>query len=179
MTEYQSKKQSNTTAMKNVISILGVCFAFAFLITTQSCKKDKALTDEATIEKALDEFVTDLQSRPANTSDISARVRNYMARRPVLFYGSTVTLLDSTKKAISSPYWYLQNDTLAYANLMDTAYHIDTQLWLRGSIDGGAPTWSAPYFDSGGGNVWMKTRTVPVYINGKIKAVATTDMHLK
>ncbi|MFN6244412.1 MAG: hypothetical protein ACK4Y8_08670 [Bacteroidota bacterium] len=36
--------------------------------------------------------------------------------------------------------------------------------------------WTAPYFDAGGGNIWMKTRSVPVKVNGKIIAVATTDL---
>jgi sigma-B regulation protein RsbU (phosphoserine phosphatase) len=165
--------------MKKTISILAVCIALFFLTIIQSCKKEKVLTAEEIIEKALDEFAADLQSNPADTSNISARVKNYMQGRSALFYGSTVTLLDSTKKAVSSPYWFKQNDTLAYANLMDTAYKINTQLWLRETIDGGKPIWTEPYFDAGGGNIWMKTRTVPVYINGKIKAVATTDMRLK
>jgi hypothetical protein len=165
--------------MKKITPILGLCLALTFLTTIQSCKKEKALTDEATIEKALDEFVKDLESKPADTTDISARVKNYMAGKSALFYGSTVTLLDSTKKAIKSPYWHRQNDTLVYANLMDTAYQIDKQVWLRETIDGGKALWTAPYFDAGGGNIWMKTRTVPVYINGKIKAVATTDLPVK
>jgi hypothetical protein len=165
--------------MKKIIPVLGLCLAFTFLTTIPSCKKDKAITDETSIEKALDEFVADLQSKPADTTDISARVKNYMLQKSALFYGSTVTLLDSNKKAIKSPYWYKQNDTLAYANLMDTAYHINTQAWLRETIDGGKALWTAPYFDAGGGNIWMKTRTVPVYINGKLKAVATTDLPVK
>jgi hypothetical protein len=167
------------TPMKKTISILGICLAFTVLSIIPSCKKDKEVTNEEIIEKALDEFVADLQSKPADTSNISARVKNYMQGRSAIFYGSTVTLLDSTKKAVSSPYWYKKNETLTYSNLMDTAYKINTQLWLRETIDGGKSIWTAPYFDAGGGNIWMKTRTVPVYINGKIKAVATTDMPLK
>jgi hypothetical protein len=165
--------------MKKTISIISVCIAFTLLSIFPSCKKDQEISNEAIIENALDEFVADLQSNPANTSDISARVKNYMQGKSEIFYGSTVTLLDSSKTAISSPYWHRQNDTLAYANLMDTAYKINTQSWLREAIDGGKPIWTAPYFDAGGGNIWMKTRTVPIYINGKLKAVATTDMPSK
>jgi hypothetical protein len=99
--------------------------------------------------------------------------------RSALFYGSTVTLLDSTKMAVTSPYWYKQNNLLVYTDLMVASYHINTQLWLRQTIDGGKAIWTEPYFDAGGGNIWMKTRTVPVYINGKIKAVVTTDMPSK
>jgi hypothetical protein len=52
------------------------------------------------------------------------------------------------------------------------------QLWLRQPIDSGFPIWTAPYFDAGGGNIWMKTRSVPVIVNGQIIAVATTDLAL-
>ncbi len=164
--------------MKKLVIIFGACIAFSFLIIFQSCKKDKALTDEEIIENALDEFVADLQSNPPDTADISDRVKNYMQGKSVLFYGSTVTLLDSTEIAVISPYWYRQNDLLMYSNLMDTAYHIDSQLWLRQTIVGGRSIWTEPYFDAGGGDIWMKTRAVPIYINGKIKAVATTDMSI-
>lgn len=163
--------------------IFGVCIAFYFLIMFPSCKKDKALngnalTNEQTIEIALDKFVADLKLNPPDTADISERVKNYMQGKSGLFYGSTVTLLDSTGIAVISPYWFKQKDLFVYANLMDTAYHIDSQLWLRQTIDGRAAIWTKPYFDAGGGNIWMKTRAVPVYIHGKIKAVATTDMSL-
>ena len=164
--------------MKKLMTIFGLCIAFAFLIPFQSCKKDAALTDEEIIENALDEFVADLQSNPPYTADISDRVKNYMQGKSAIFYGSTVTLLDSKELAVISPYWFKQNNLFVYANLMDTAYHIDSQSWLRQTIDGRAAIWTEPYFDAGGGNIWMKTRAVPVYIKGKIKAVATTDMSL-
>ena len=109
--------------MKKIITILGVGMAFSFLILFQSCKKDKALTDEQIIENALDEFVADLQLNPPNTADISDRVQNYMRMRSALFYGSTVTLLDSTKMAVTSPYWYKQNNLLVYADLMVLVMH--------------------------------------------------------
>jgi sigma-B regulation protein RsbU (phosphoserine phosphatase) len=61
---------------------------------------------------------------------------------------------------------------------MDTAYNINNQTWLRQAIDSGYAIWTAPYFDTGGGNILMKTRAVPVIVNGKTIAVATTDLAL-
>ena len=99
-----------------------------------------------------------------------------MLASPEFFYGSTVTLLDSTGAATYSPYWYRSADSLLTTDLVaDTAYNINQQTWLRQPIDGGAAIWTAPYFDTGGGNIWMKTRAVPVIINGKIIAIATWD----
>ncbi len=163
--------------MKQIKLIFGIFIACALLTFFQSCKKEKALTNEQIVENALNEFVADLQSNPPNTDNLSGRVYNYMQGKSEIFYGSTVTLLDSAGNAVISPYWFRQNNILVNSsNLMDTAYHIENQFWFRKPIDGGSAVWTEPYFDAGGGNIWMKTRAVPVYINGKIKAVATTDM---
>jgi hypothetical protein len=36
--------------------------------------------------------------------------------------------------------------------------------------------WSEPYFDAGGGEIWMKTLSIPIRKNGVVIGVATTDM---
>lgn len=145
-----------------------------------SCKKEEATTPEQNVENALNAFVASLVTNPPNSSDVSERVKQYMqtiAVPPQYFYGSTVTLLDTAGHATYSPYWFRSADSLLTINLAaDSSYHIDAQPWLREPIDGGVAIWTAPYFDAGGGNIWMKTRSVPVVVNGRIVAVATTDL---
>jgi len=145
-----------------------------------SCKSGAVDTPEQNVENALNQFVASLISNPPTATDASARVKQYMqsiAVPPQYFYGSTVTLLDTAGVAIYSPYWYRSADSLLFTDLAaDTAYHINSQPWLRQPIDAGIAIWTAPYFDAGGGNIWMKTRSVPVIINGKVIAVATTDL---
>jgi phosphoserine phosphatase RsbU/P len=123
--------------------------------------------DSFCIEAALDEFVAKLILNPPDSSDISDRVKNYLLTNSDSFFGATVALLDDTNKAIYSPYWYRVNDTFDLKNLADSAYHIDEQLWLRQPIDRGKPIWTEPYFDAGGGDIWMKTRSVPVYLTAQ------------
>lgn len=148
-----------------------------------SCKRDTEISPEQQVENALDNFVASLVSNPPTVADVSGRVKEYMqtiAVPPQYFYGSTVTLLDTSGVAIYCPYWYRSADSLLTTDLAaDTSYHINSQLWLRQPIDNGLAIWTAPYFDAGGGNIWMKTRSVPVIINGKIIAVATTDLPVK
>jgi hypothetical protein len=160
----------------SVWGTLALIFVAVFGLFLSSCDKDDEMTREETIEAALAEFVADLQSNPPDSSDISERVKMYLENRPDYFFGSTVTLLNDAGKAIASPYWYRENGGVVYADLMDAAYEIDTQDWLRQPIDQGVAIWTDPYFDEGGGNIWMRTRSVPVFIDGAIKAVATTDM---
>ncbi len=162
---------------KVIISIASMIFLFF-----SSCKKDIQIEPEISlwpIEKALDAFVTTLIDTPPTSNDISERIKIYLLSQPLTFFGSTVSLLDSLGKVSYSPYWYRINNLLAMKNLADTAYHINEQDWLRKPIDSGFAIWTEPYFDAGGGEIWMRTRSVPVYINGKIIAVATTDLEVK
>ena len=144
-----------------------------------SCSNtDTTNTDNmVAIELALDAFVADLMINPLDSSTISDRVHDYLAKQPDSFFGATVTLLNTSGEAVYSPYWYRENGTLIEKNLVDDiTYQIDDQDWLRIAIDEGEPFWTEPYFDAGGGNIWMQTYSVPVYIDGNIGAVATTDM---
>jgi len=131
----------------------------------------------AIIEKALDSFSATLVANPPTQANLGGRIYSYISAHPTYFYGSTVTLLDDTGgKAIYSPYCFRKNGVIDSVSLMDTSYHIDKQDWLRQPIDLGTSVWTAPYFDAGGGEIWMRTRSVPIYIGGKIFAVATTDL---
>lgn len=154
----------------------------ATILAVISCKKDSdnpsTPTNEQQVETALNSFVADLVANPPTSTDVSARVEQYLLAQQSFFYGSTVTLLDSLVIATDSPYWYRSGDSLASTSLMDTAYHINDQFWLRQPIDSGFAIWTEPYFDAGGGNIWMKTRSVPVIVNGRTIAVATTDLAL-
>jgi len=169
-----NRKVTNSR-IKTALSLLLV-FSLAFA----ACKKEvDAPVEEDTlgpIEAALDQFVATLVANPPTKADLSNRVKNYIEAQPTAFFGSTVTLLDSNGKADFSPYWYRENGNFSMKDLADSAYQIDSQDWLRKPIDEAKSVWTAPYFDAGGGEIWMRTRSVPVMVNGKIIAVATTDL---
>jgi len=165
--------------MKNSTSLLLLATCVTLLF---ACKKDDPetpeISNEQQVETALNAFVSNLVATPPTSVDVSNRVKQYLLSNPSFFFGSTVTLLDSSELATDSPYWYRSGDSLLTTSLMDTTYHINDQVWLRTPIDSGYAVWTAPYFDAGGGNIWMKTRAVPVIVNGRIVAVATTDLAL-
>ncbi|MHB1278701.1 MAG: PDC sensor domain-containing protein, partial [Bacteroidia bacterium] len=132
--------------MKKTLPLLTALVICSLILLISSCKEEEtpppSPTAEQKIETALDAFVADLVTTPPTAMDISDRVKNYLSLQPVSFFGSTVTLLDSASKATYSPYWYRLNDTLAYKNLADTAYHIDEQSWLRRPIDEQKSVWT-------------------------------------
>lgn len=164
--------------MKKALLVTTVVMLFAAVSCKKEADETPAPANEQRVESSLNSFVAALAAAPPTSTDVSNRVRQYLMANPSFFFGSTVTLLDTAGVATDSPYWYRSGDSLLTTSLMDTAYHINEQLWLRQPIDSGFAVWTEPYFDSGGGNIWMKTRSVPVIVNGRIIAVATTDLAL-
>lgn len=150
---------------------------FVMLISLGSCKKEEDLTPP--VETAMKVFASWLQADPPTSSTISERVRLYITGQPDYFFGSTVTLLDANGVATTSPYWYRSNGTLVNKELAVPGYNINNQTWLRKPIDSKAPYWSDPYFDTGGGEIWMRTYSVPIIVNNRVIAVATTDLAVK
>ena len=144
------------------------------LLFIGGCKKEEDL--RPAVEAAMATFAASLQSDLPTAATVTERVRVYLSGQPTYFFGSTVTLLDVNGIATTSPYWYRKSGGLFAKELVVPSYNIDTQVWLRKAIDLKQPYWTEPYFDAGGGDIWMQTYSVPIIINNKVVAVATTDL---
>lgn len=164
------------TMKYGIISIITMIF-FAFGL--QSCADSSATnSDEKDIELAMHLFVQTLDSG-IDTSSISLKVKQYLETKDSRFFGSTVCVLNEKGKAVFSPYWYRKSGGLAYVDLAaDPSYGINEQEWLTKPLQSGSGIWSNPYFDAGGGEIWMKTYSLPIRVNGTIVAVATTDLQV-
>ena len=127
------------------------------------------------VETALDAFAADLTANPATPSELPDRIRAYLAPHAD-FYGSTVALIGDDGKVFASPYVYRQGGALVEKDLVTPAYNIDEQGWLAEPRDSKQAVWTLPYFDAGGGEIWMVTRSVPLLHDGTVYAVATTDL---
>ena len=129
------------------------------------------------VEQALDTFVASLEADPPTDAELPGRIRAYLDAN-TSFFGSTVTTLDAAGRADYAPYLYrLPEGPLAEKNLAaELDYDIDAQPWLTEPIAAREGVWTEPYFDAGGGEIWMVTRSVPVFEGDRIVAVATTDL---
>jgi sigma-B regulation protein RsbU (phosphoserine phosphatase) len=127
------------------------------------------------VERSLEVFARDLAATPIDAAALPTRIREYLSRNPG-FFGSTVTLIDASQKASVSPYVYKAGGGYADRNLVEPGYDIDRQAWLAKARDSREPTWTDPYFDAGGGEIWMITRSVPLIKDGVVYAVVTTDL---
>ena len=135
-------------------------------------------SEEELVEKALDAFARDLAATPIKEAELRARIRAYLTSNPS-FFGSTVALLNASLKATTSPYVFKRGSGYAEMELVEPGYEIDNQTWLVRARDTKTSTWTEPYFDAGGGDIWMKTRTVPLLKDGVVYALVTTDLPTK
>lgn len=77
-----------------------------------------------------------------------------------------------------APYYSRASDgTLHFAQLGTPEYNYPKQDWYKLAKDAEKIILSPPYFDEGGGNIWMVTWSVPFHDNsGKFRGVATADI---
>ena len=147
------------------------------VVTTQACSPaptQKGLQDE--VVAALDTLAAELAAeRPADAAAYTERLRAYLEAHPV-FYGSAAALLDRTGKITTSPYVYRTAAGYATLDLAVPSYNIEAQAWVTAPLTANAGVWTAPYFDAGGGEIWMITRSVPVRDPEGIFALVTTDL---
>ncbi len=131
---------------------------------------------KAEVVTALDTLVAELVAdRPANPAGYTERLRAYLEAHPG-FYGSAAALLDEAGAVTASPYVYRTADGYSTLDLAQPDYNIEEQDWITMPLAAGAGIWTPPYFDEGGGEIWMITRSVPVRDGGRIFAIVTTDL---
>lgn len=115
------------------------------------------------------------------------RIRGILRAWPEV-YGSTIAVETGTADGTGAnspfaPYLYRRGSAIAYSDLARDSYAYSGLAWYRSAADGGKPLWSSPYFDEGGGQVWMITYSVPFFRRGKdaarvLAGVVTADLDL-
>ena len=126
---------------------------------------------------ALDTLVAELVAeRPADAPAYTERLRAYLEAHPA-FFGSAAALLNRAGTVTTSPYVYRTADGYATSDLaMIPSYNIEAQAWFTTPLAANAGVWTAPYFDAGGGEIWMITRSVPARDAEGIFSIITTDL---
>ena len=148
------------------------------LMVTISCSTSAPTQEElqAEVVSALDNLAAELATeRPIDGAGYTERLRAYLDAHPA-FYGSAAALLDDDGKVTVSPYVYRTSDGYVSLDLAVPSYNIDSQEWITAPLAANAGVWTDPYFDAGGGEIWMVTRSVPVRDAEGIFAIVTTDL---
>ncbi|HYP81171.1 MAG TPA: SpoIIE family protein phosphatase [Steroidobacteraceae bacterium] len=109
------------------------------------------------------------------------RIRGILNAWPEV-YGSTIAAEVAGRQRPFAPYLYRSKGGIAYSDLALDSYAYSRLPWYRVAADTKKPVWSAPYFDAGGGQVWMITYSVPYFrrIAGErvLAGVVTADLDL-
>ena len=148
------------------------------LVVTISCDTSSPTQEalKAEVVSALDTLAAELATeRPIDAAAYTERLRAYLDAHPA-FYGSAAALLDDDGRVTVSPYVYRTTDGYVALNLAAPSYNIDSQAWVTAPLAANAGVWTDPYFDAGGGEIWMVTRSVPVRDAEGIFAIITTDL---
>ena len=148
------------------------------LVATLGCDTGGPTQEELQDEvvSALDALVGELAAdRPADVAAYTERLRAYLDAHPG-FYGSAAALLDYNGGVTASPYVYRTAGGYATLDLAVPSYNIESQAWVTEPLAANAGVWTDPYFDAGGGETWMVTRSVPVRNAEGIFALVTTDL---
>lgn len=127
------------------------------------------------VESALGVFARVLTEQLPVESELSESLYSYLEANPE-FFGSALALIGTDGKVTHSPYVYRSSSGFAETDLAVPEYGINDQAWFRAPVDTKAPVWTAPYFDAGGGDIWMVTRSVPLIRAGVVVGVVTTDL---
>ena len=149
-----------------------------FLVTSLACGAAEPTQEElrAEVVAALDGLAEELASdRPVDADAYAERLRAYLEAHPA-FYGAAAALLDEGGRIVASPYVHRKDGGYAVLDLAVPSYEIESRAWVTEPLAANAGVWTDPYFDAGGGEIWMVTRSVPVQDANGVFALVTTDL---
>ncbi len=103
-------------------------------------------------------------------------------KNDTLIYGMALSFLPeySPKGGYYCSYYYIHNGKVKAKQLIPPLYDYTKFDWFKKPLKLKKSVWSKPYFDKGGGNIWMSTYSVPIF-NGKDKVIgiATADVSIE
>ena len=154
--------------------------ALCVLMIAQACRSGAPAQEElkSDVNVSLDGFVAELvATRPADPDAYAERLRAYLEAHPA-FYGSAAALLDESGNITAVPYVSRTSDGYDTRDLSLPRYNYDlaAQEWIAMPLASNASVWTSPYFDAGGGEIWMITRSVLARDTDGIFAIVTTDL---
>ena len=101
-------------------------------------------------------------------------------KKDSLVFGSALALEPgSPLKKLYCKYFYRSKDSIREKWLMPPKYDYLHSAWYYKVKQSGKPAWSEPYFDKGGGEVYMSTFSYPVFdLKKHFLGVVTADVEL-
>jgi phosphoserine phosphatase RsbU/P len=169
-------------------------FSFSYRILLSDAEGDATNVTQLTIAKIRNilqpvEEVPRLLAKKLEHGDadfraMSKTIQDFISENKEV-YGSCIAFEPNQfdkKKYYYAPYYYEKADSVIFKMLGSDQYDYFQQDWYRIPKMTGKAIWSEPYFDKGGGDMFMCTYSVPFYRNagGKrtFSGVVTMDISL-
>jgi len=135
----------------------------------------------ASVEKSLTLFANELNGMNITLENISNNLEKFLENNPSVV-GSAFAFRpanESGKIKKASPYVYRNEGRLIKIDISES-YDYTKSDWYNDPVTKKHMIWTEPYFDDGGGGVWMITCSVPVYSSAnELTGVVTADLELK
>lgn len=133
---------------------------------------DRPGEERAMVERALPAVAERLKRERPDANGISSLFMDYLRAHPKI-YG----IAFAPAKGGPCPYVYRWSGGFQTVDLALPGYDYAHMDWYTRPKDLRRPVWSNPYYDKGGGNIWMETYSIPLYLeNGRFYGVVTSDL---
>jgi len=119
------------------------------------------------VERELEVFAEKVSAQKDLDKETAEKLlRTFLEEHP-RFYGAALAFAPMEKEGKvvkSAPYVYRHGTALEAKDLAASYDYSDgSQQWYSDPLKKGKSLWSDPYFDAGGGNIWMVTYSIPIY----------------
>ncbi|MHC1707336.1 MAG: cache domain-containing protein [Bacteroidales bacterium] len=164
-----------------VLVVFSLCFV--------SCgggenKKTEAVISDSLkteIAASMDAYAAKINGGVIDTSQIFQLLQAFLDENPKV-YGSALALVpvvSGNDTIRHSPYMYRSAN--GYVSLyLEKSYDYTKDQWFSVPVEQKKGYWSEPYYDAGGGNIWMITYSVPLLNpDGTVFGVITSDLEIK
>ena len=137
------------------------------------------------VQKVTQGLADYLEHSSCSKGEILAMIRTTVKHNPEI-YGSSIAFEPygfDKKTPFLAPYFHRKREKIEFADLADGSYAYLQGDWYQIPKELQTPQWSEPYFDEGGGNIFMTTYSVPFYgkVGGerRFRGIVTADVSLE
>ena len=153
--EYRQAQLINLSTLKSIESFLNKTSAFTVKAATM------------------------IETVPENYQKILPFLKENVEKKPAVFGSALALDPGSPLKKLYCKYYYRSGDSVREKWLMPPQYDYLHSAWYYKVKQSRKPAWSEPYFDKGGGEVYMTTYSYPVIDQHKhFLGVVTADVEL-
>lgn len=137
------------------------------------------------VQKIPQELALILEFHSTNDNEIKILLKSVLFNNREIF-GSAIAFepFQYNKDSLYyAPYTYRNGVSIIHTNLNDSIYHYFYKDWYLVPKTLNKPTWSEPYYDTGGGKILMSTYSVPFYkfdgFEEEFNGIVTVDVSVE